>query len=248
MNDGHEAQRRSFIRNAAAALSATVAGSAVALTPEMPTAEIQPTIEPDAQLSHRLGVLEDSDSIRKLQHIYAEHLNSRRWPSIVDLFAPDSRVHLWGGEFIGKEHGVRRLYFEHFARRVPAGAHGPVHDYLLSHRQHLDTIEVASDRCSAVARYHCLVRTEIAIHSAMPIMEMARQQGLGVRHWWEAGVFESTYVKVASTWMISRLAYRSIGPADRMLEQACAGAPTGVEFTSVYPQSPTGPDRLIQAV
>jgi carotenoid cleavage dioxygenase len=239
-------ERRSFIRSVAAALSATVAGSAAAMAP--PAAESSATTDPLAHLAHRLGVLEDVESIRKLQHTFAAYLNSRDYERIVELFASDSEVHLWGGVFIGKDVGVRRLYVEHFARRLSEEFREPVQDYLLSHVQHLDMIEVVPDRQCATARFHCLMRTEEGVGSGIPIMEMARQQGEGVLHWWEPGVFENTYAKTGSTWLITRLTYHSVGPAEVMLERVCAAARGATAFTSTYPGNPTGPDRLIGGV
>ncbi len=243
-------ERRSFIRNAAAALSATVAGSATAAATttaeHRSTPAAPPTTDPLAQLSQRLGLLEDADEIRKLQHTFADHLNRRQYEPLVELFASDSEVRLRDGVYTGRE-GVRRLYVEHFGRRPREAVQGPVHDYLLSHVQHLDTIEVAPDRQSATSRFHCLVRTEAAISSTipMPILDMARQQGQGVLYWWESGVFEYAYVRIASTWRIRRLTYSGNGPVDTMLERVCAGPRLEAGFVSAYPQNPTGPDRLI---
>jgi carotenoid cleavage dioxygenase len=236
-------ERRSFIRTATAALSATAAGSAAAFASNAPMSDSQP-------IAQKLAMMEDADAIRKLQYAYTERLNDRRYESIVHLFAPESEVRLWGGAYIGKEEGVRRLYVSHFAKqgRSTAGVQGPMHDYLLSHNQHLDTIELAPDRRTARGRFHYLARTETAVSSSLPIVDMARQQGQGTLNWWEPGVFENTYVRVGSAWLIGQLLYRSTGPADNMLERVCTAAPVAVAFTSTYPHNPTGPDRLIEAV
>lgn len=174
-------ERRSFIRNAGAALSATLAASSAAGgSPEKPD-----------------GPGADVNAIRQLHYNFVELLNARRYDDLRDLFASDPQA--------------ARPYVEQFERRLPENVQRPVHDFVVGHAQHLDCVEVAPDRAHATARFHCLTRIEAALSATHPLVEMARQQGQGVIPWWESGVLENTYVKLASGWKISRLAFRSSG-------------------------------------
>ena len=176
-------ERRTFIRNAGAALSATVVASTAAVGAE-------PASDHDAKPAQ--------DEIRQLHHIFVERLNGRRYEELGDLFdhQPDTQ----------------RPAVAHFERHLPDGVLPPVHDYLVSHEQHLDSVAVASDRRSATARFHCATRMEAALIATLPLIEMARQQGQGVIQWWESGILESTWVRSASTWKIERLSFHSNGP------------------------------------
>jgi hypothetical protein len=174
-------QRRSFVFNAGAALSATVAATAV-------TDSATPT-SPDA-----------SNDIRQLHHALVVRLNERQYAELRQLFASDGAS------------SDPRPRAQHFHRPQPEGTQHPVHDYIAPNAQHLDTIEVAPNQQHATARFHCLTRLEAALTSTIPLVEMARQQGQGAIQWWEPGVLDSTYIKHASGWKITRLAFRSTGP------------------------------------
>jgi hypothetical protein len=174
-------ERRTFIRNAGAALSATVAASTAAAGSER-------TSDPDTQPAE--------EEIRRLHHTFVDRLNGRRYDELRELFA-------------GSDTQPPRV--AHFERHLPEGVLPPVHDYLVGHEQHLDTIEVAPDRRNATARFHCLTRMEAALSPSLPLIEMARQQGQGAIQWWEAGVLETSYVRSASGWQIGGLAFRPTG-------------------------------------
>jgi hypothetical protein len=222
-------QRRSFICNAGAALSATIAGSAVAAgTPVAPSS--------------------DAEAIRKLHWQFVAHLNAGEFAPLVELFAADAEVHLWGGVFRGKEAGVRRLYEEHFARHPAEGSDGPVQTFLLGDTQHHDVIDVASDRQRATGRFHCLVRVECVVASPLPsLAAMARQQGAGILQWWESGVLEGSYVRLGGEWRVGRLEYGELGAvaAPTLVAHAPPKPRTMPTFTRPFPENPTGPDRLL---
>jgi hypothetical protein len=178
-------QRRAFIRNAGAALSATVAAStAVAASESTSHQGTQPGAE--------------ENEIRQLHLNFVDRLNGRRYEELPELFVTAD--------------AQRCPDVSHFQRRLPEGAEPPVHDYFVGHSQHLDTIEVTPDRRSATARFHCLTRMESALMPTLPLIEMARQQGQGVIQWWESGVLESTCVSSETGWKISRLSFQSSGP------------------------------------
>lgn len=175
-------ERRTFIRNAGAVLSATAAASAAAVTVSEETSV--PAPKPA------------EDEIRRLHHTFIERLNGRQYDELPELFANSD---------------TQPPRVAHFDRALPEGALPPVHDYLVGHEQHLDTIEVAPDRRSATACFHCLTRMEAELSPTLPLIEMARQQGQAAIQWWESGVLETTYVRSASGWQIGRLSFRSKG-------------------------------------
>jgi hypothetical protein len=175
-------ERRQFIRNAGAALSATVAASTA--------------VAAGSQKASACDEKSAQDELRRLHHTFVERLNGRRYDELCELFARSD---------------TQPPRVAHFDRHLPAGVLPPVHDYLVGHEQHLDTIEVAPDRRSATARFHCLTRMEAELSPTLPLIEMARQQGQGAIQWWESGVLETTYVKSAAGWRISRLSFRSKG-------------------------------------
>ena len=176
-------ERRTFIRHAGAALSATVVTSTGAAVGSEPTSN--PETKTPAE-----------EEIRRLHHTFVERLNGRRYDELHELFANSD---------------TQPPRVAHFDRDLPEAVLPPVHDYLVGHEQHLDTIEVAPDRRSATARFHCLTRMEAELSPTLPLIEMARQQGQGAVQWWESGVLETSYAISATGWRISRLSFRSTG-------------------------------------
>ena len=237
------AGRRSFFWKAGAAFSATLASVAVGAT-RLGASEPGSADEQRKQLD----LLEDTHAIRGLHYAYGNALNQRQYEEVVHLFADDSEVYFNGGLFVGKDHGVRRLYVEHFGRRLTAGEDAPVHAYLLDRSPQQDSIEVAPDRKTAKARFHCLIRVEAALTSNLPLIEMARQQGQGIRQWWEGGVFENAYVQEDGVWKIKQLAYHAFWQADQALGGSRTQSSPIPSFSSTYPEHPAGPDQIITRV
>ena len=97
---------------------------------------------------------------------------------------------------------IRQLHEEH--ARLLKDRDGVI---LQKHAHQQDVIEIASDRLTATARFHCIVHAEAAIAPACPLVDMARQQGGGVIKWTEAGVFENVYAREREAWKIRTLAY-----------------------------------------
>jgi SnoaL-like domain len=67
------------------------------------------------QLANEVGLLNDAQAIRKLQHAYGYYLDKCLYDEVVDLFADDGEVRFMGGAFKGKA-GLRRLYCERFRK------------------------------------------------------------------------------------------------------------------------------------
>jgi SnoaL-like protein len=207
-------ERRSFIWKAGAALTGTVASAAAIGAGSTPAvARATGDSQEIDRLSNELGLREDADAIREAHRAFGTALNERRYEDLVRLFADDARVHLNGEVFAGKERGIRRLYVERFSRHGEEPKPEPVHACLVD-SAHDASIEVSADRQSATARFPCLTQVECAIERGSSLVEMARQQGQGVRQWWEHGLYESSYVKRGGEWQILELRYSANGRAD----------------------------------
>lgn len=196
--------RRRFVQTAGAALSATAA-AAVAASP-MSAGE-------GSSLEARLAALEDTDAIRRVHLAYLAYVNDHAWEEALTLFADDAEVRFAGGAFAGREHGIRRLFVEHFGRALAEGRPDPVPTQLLAHAPHLDVIDVAADRRTATAAYHCTAQVSAAIAADCTIAEMAIQQGDGSLRWQDAGRIEAAYVREEEGWRIARLDYGRIATA-----------------------------------
>ncbi len=240
------ADRRSFIRKTGAVLSAGLASAIAGVSKPNPD-EDMPLKEQVDRLSNQLGILEDTNAIRKLHQDYGYYLDNGMHEEIVNLFAGDGEVYFNGGIFIGRDQGVRRLYVDHFGRDFTAGKNGPAHGFLLDHTQKQDAVEVAPDRKTAQARFHCLMQARTRDTSEFPMMEMARLQGQGILQWWEGGVYEISYVKYRDTWKIKKLDYRTMWQADYALGRTYGKPGVVPPFSKTYPDDPIGPDKLIAA-
>jgi hypothetical protein len=236
--------RRSFIWKTGSALSAVLV-SAFAGISKPRSDETGALKEQVERLSDQLGILEDTNAIRKLHHTYGYYLDKGIWDEIVNLFASDAEVYFNGGVFEGRDKGVRRLYIDYFGRGFSGNNYGPVQGFLLDQTQKQDVLAVAPDRRSAKARFHCLMQMAAKVVSDSPMMEMARQQGQGILQWWEGGIYENSYVRDGDIWKIKRLDYRAIWQADYALGWAYARPAYIPPFSKRFPEDPTGPDRLI---
>jgi len=207
-------ERRSFIWKAGAAITGTVASAAAlgASGASRVDGGTNDSQELD-RLSKELGLREDADAIRQLHRAFGNALNERRYEELVGLFADDARVHFNGAVFAGKEAGIRRLYVEQFGQHIVEPKPEPAHACLVD-SAHEASVEVCGDRQSATARFPCLTQVECAIEGGSPLLEMARQQGQGVRQWWEHGLYENAYAKRSGEWKILELRYSATGRAD----------------------------------
>jgi len=97
------------------------------------------------ELSRQVGILQDEQAVRKLQHSYGYYLDKCLYNEVVDLFAEDSEVRFMRGVFKGKS-GVKRLYLERFGKNFTGGKNGPMFGFLLDHPQYQDIVDVAPDR------------------------------------------------------------------------------------------------------
>jgi len=217
--------RREFIGGAGATVAGLIAwgaSRAAMRTPARPTA----------------------DAVCALHREYVRRLNTDALEQIPELFSSSARVWFNGGVFEGRDGGIRRLFVEHFGKRLQPE---PVHRMLLERPHTEDIIEVASDGAFARARFHCLVHVQSSFQSALTLVEMARQQGQGAAQWWEMGCFDNAYARSDEGWRMTGLRYRSL-PHD-LIDAGLRSSPGHVPtFSACYPSHPAGPDRLEPSV
>jgi hypothetical protein len=187
-----------------------------------------------SELENRLGLAEDELAIRRLQHAYGYFMDKCKYEEVVDLFSERGETYFLGGVFKGNA-GVRRLYCGRLGARFAAGKNGPVHGLLLDHLLMQDVITVAPDGLSARARYRCFMQG--GSHESVPEIFPA---------FWEAGVYENTYLKEDGVWKIGVLNYNVFFYAP--YEQGWGKVKPGYAvppFSKTFPEDPNGPDELI---
>ena len=160
------------------------------------------------ELSNRVGILEDTEAIRNLQHAYGYYIDKCLYEDVVDLFADDGEVQFFGGIYRGKEQGVRRLYVGNFLQGFTGGKPGPVYGFLLDHPQLQGVIHVAPDRKTAKGRFRSVMQA--GFHESSPTAKAAIARGESPMVWWEGGIYENTYVKEDGVWKFQVLNYNPL--------------------------------------
>jgi carotenoid cleavage dioxygenase len=213
--------RRSFFLTTGAAFSGAIAAATTTGAASLLADDTLTPQERIDQLSRQLGMLEDHEAIRSLHQAYGVALAQGDHELMVGLFAED-----------GDD-----------GRRSAAASGTPAHGFLLDHAQREDAIQIAPDRLSAAATFHCVVQAEAAVDGDSTLIEMMRQQGQDVARWWEGGVYENQYVKDAGgVWRIKRLSYRTIWRSDHA-DGSPARPPEAAPFAATYPDDPGGTGR-----
>jgi hypothetical protein len=190
------------------------------------------------ELAGQLGMLQDQQAIRKLQHAYGYYLDKCLYREVVDLFATNCEVRFMRGVFKGKA-GARRLYIERFGKNFTGGKNRPMYGFLLDHPQVQDIITISPDRKTAHGRFRCSMQAGLH-HSAVGI-------GPGLpRQWWEGGIYENQYVRERGVWKIKVLNYRPVFHAT--FEHGWTFTPPNFVpfFTDAdrFPKNPIGPDEI----
>ena len=193
--------RRAFFTTAGAAAGASIASAAGASAMFDDAAPLRSRLD---TLNRELGALEDREAIRHLHDTFVALVERQSWSAVVGLFADDATVELFGETFSGRHSGVRRLFVERFgAQQAPQVLTAFAHE----HGRHDDRVEVAADRRSATACFHCRVEISAPLTENSVAAQMARMQGMSASRRWERGRFEAEYARVGNRWVIRRLRY-----------------------------------------
>ena len=188
------------------------------------------------EMSNRLGVVEDIQAIRKVQHAYGYYMDKCLYEQVVDLFADDGEVVFGNGVFKGKA-GVRRLYLEMFRKNFTGGKEGPVTGFLLDHPQLQDIVDVSPDRSVAHGRFRVLMQA--GSHESRKDAPPGLPQ-----QWWEGGIYENTYRRDNGIWKIQRLNYHVAFQGH--FEDGWRHWQAGSELTvKTFPENPSGPDEML---
>ncbi|MBN2243483.1 MAG: nuclear transport factor 2 family protein [Acidobacteria bacterium] len=187
-----------------------------------------------AELTNRVGVVEDIQAIRTLHFKYGYYMDKWLFPEIVDLFAEDGEFHFLNGVFKGKQ-GVKRFFGDGL------GIDGPTYGILTDHLHVQDIVDVAPDRGTAMGRFRCFLMG--GVH------ESRRESTPIPAQFWEGGVYENTYVRENGVWKIRVLNYNLSWQAE--YEKGWARSEKKLlmvsRFTKTYPDDPRGPDSLKSA-
>jgi hypothetical protein len=234
--------RRSFLWRTGAAMSAVIASAAAGISKSNPDRDADSKGNTE-KLANQIGRLEDAEAIRKLHRTYESYLDKGMYEDVVGMFTDEAEVVFNGGVFTGK--GIRRLYCDYFASRQAGKKIGPAPGFEPDPARQLDVVEVAADRRTATFQIPYSMQVGEPMTGNTSLVEMARLQGEGIVKWWEGGTCEASYVKAGKGWKISRLEYRAVSKADYRPGQAYAKPIDVPAFASVFPNNPTGPDKLV---
>ncbi len=235
--------RRSFMWKMGTAMSAALA----AAVPGMSKGRVDSGSDSEKdRLSRRLGILEDENSIRKLQQTYETCLDGGQYEQVVDLFADNGTVVFNGGIFEGRKGGIARLYCGGFRSGSAGKKLGPVPGIQADAELRSEIIEVAKDRLSAIARFPYTMQVGTPMPLESQLVQMARLHGEGIMKWCEDGICEMSYVKDTrdGSWKIQRLEYRVLSQTDYRPGRSYASPISIPQFSLRYPEDPAGPDKL----
>jgi len=188
------------------------------------------------QMAVRLGVLEDTEAIRRLHNAYGYYFDRGLHEAVVELFTTDALVQYGPGVYRGRA-GIARLYGQALKDRWLGAAAAPVNGWLHDQLMLQDVIDVAADRRTAQARVRCFIQAG-SHESRLDAPPTAAGQ------WWEGGLHENLYAKGDDgIWRIQSLRYYPVYQA--AYEQGWAHAPiTAQTPPALYPQDPAGPDEI----
>ncbi len=244
-NERPNAGRRSFIWKAGAAASAVLAASVPAMS--MPNAGRNNGLKGEVdRLSAKLESLEDQNEIRELNRAFESFLDNGRYENVVELFSADGEVIFNGGIFKGKDKGVRRLFCEYFSAGETGKKVVPAPGFEHENELLQESVEISMDRGAASGRFPFSIQVGMPIVSDSVLVKMARLQGGGIMKWWEGGVYEMSYVKDDgdSRWKIKSIDFQTVVKADYRPGRSYAKQIDIPLFSKVYPDDPSGPDRL----
>jgi hypothetical protein len=190
----------------------------------------------NAELSARLGRLEDITDIRRLQFAYGYYIDYCHYEDVINLFAKDAEVVFLSGVYKGHT-GIRRLYVDWILNLFNQGREGADDGLLFDHIQMQDLITVADDRQTAKGRFR-----GVMLGGSHDIRKY-RPPGVP-QQFMESGIYENDYVREDGVWKIKRLDYILQWQAD--YETGWAHTDAHLRPAQVlFPEDPHGPDALL---
>ena len=188
------------------------------------------------EMSERLGLLEDTEAVRRLNHAYGYYFDRGLHEAVVELFTEDAQVQYGGGLYRGRA-GIARLYGQALGQRWLGTAGVPVNGWLHEQLMLQEVIDVAADRRTAQARVRCFIQA--GSHESRQDAPPA-----ATGQWWEGGIHENLYAKGDDgRWRIRSLKYYAVYQAG--YEQGWAHArPAPAMPPALFPQDPAGPDEV----
>jgi hypothetical protein len=233
--------RRSFLWRAGAAVSAGMA----AAVPGMAKTNNNEQVD---RLSRQVIRLKDEQAIRRLHQTYETLLDNGRYREVAGLFTEDAEVLFNGGIYSGNR-GIRRLYGGHFRAGMTGRKMPPAPGFLVAEQQQ-EAIELSQNGKTAKARFPYSIQAGAPLPDDSVLVQMARLHGEGIMKWWEGGSYEFILVKNEKdgSWKINRLEHWVLARTDYKPGRSQANPVAVAPFDKVYPEEPTGPDRLISSV
>jgi hypothetical protein len=190
-----------------------------------------------SELEHRLGVMEDVQDIRRLQHSYGYYIDKCLYDEATECFSKNAELKFLNGIWEGIE-GVRRLYCDWFRNYFTGGVNGPAYGFLLDHFIAQDIVHVADDRLSAQGRFRSLMQGGTH-ESRDPVPGFPTAN-------WEGGIYEHGYIKEDGVWKIHRFNYTMLWQAD--YHKGWDHDEVHLKpFEKLYPEDPLGPNRFAEA-
>ena len=202
MNPINTSRRSFFLKGGVAVgsgLAAATAGAATLFDSSLPLQEQL------AQLHLQLGALEAKAAIRQLHLVFSALVENQAYATVVELFADDASVTMYGETFTGKQQGVRQLFVEQYGTQKAPALHTA---FQQDQSQQLDQVSVSADRQSASATFHSRVQVSKPLTEQSVLAQMARQQGMSASSAWENGKFVVDYTQVDGQWLIRNLQYQ----------------------------------------
>jgi hypothetical protein len=150
----------------------------------------------EALTEHRIGLLEDIETIERLQNMYGYYLDNLQYDPITDLFADKgAAIEIGGrGRYQGKDN-VRK-----FLRDVLGdGQPGLRSEQVINHMQLQPVVTVAQDRKTAQVRCRSLIQ------ATAPPPQGSAPPPDGRTMMWAEGVYENTYLTEGGVWKIGVL-------------------------------------------
>ena len=193
-----------------------------------------------SDMQREITRLNDAAEVRKLHHKYGYFIDHCRYDETVDLFdEEEGEVYFLNGVYKGRA-GITRLYCDWFRNMFTRGVNGPIPGFLLDHFLSQDIVDISEDGNTAWVRARCIMMAGYheSVENLVPEMP---------RSCWEGGIHENTYIKKNGVWKIKTLNYNMLWQADYAKGWGASDVHL-LPLTKTYPEDPSGPDYLRDAI